>query len=100
MLLNRYELKVYQAGLKFVFYVAVKRVLKCDINFAHSLDKGLYVKFITKRIITEKDIENAFKNGAHSWEQLQQATKIGTVCGSCQEKAEDLLHGFEHIYGA
>ena len=52
VLLNRYELKVYQAGLKFVFYVAVKKVLKCDINFAHSLDKGLYVKFITKRIIT------------------------------------------------
>ena len=49
--------------------------------------------------ITEKDIENAFKNGAENWEQLQQATKIGTVCGGCKEKAVELLHGFEHIYG-
>ncbi|MCL2410720.1 MAG: iron-sulfur cluster assembly scaffold protein [Treponema sp.] len=49
--------------------------------------------------ITDKDIENAYQNGAHNWEQLQMATKIGTVCGGCREKAEELLHGFEHIYG-
>jgi nitrogen fixation NifU-like protein len=48
--------------------------------------------------ITDKDIEEAFHNGSHNWEQLQQATKIGTVCGSCKEKAEELLHGLEHIY--
>jgi nitrogen fixation NifU-like protein len=48
--------------------------------------------------LTEKDIEDAFKNGAKNWEQLQQTTKIGTVCGSCKIKAEDLLHGLEHIY--
>jgi len=49
--------------------------------------------------ITDKDIENAFQNGARSWEDLQQATKIGTVCGSCKEKAMELMHGLEHIYG-
>ena len=49
--------------------------------------------------ITEKDIETAFKNGARSMEQLQQATKLGTVCGSCKEEAAELLHGFEHLYG-
>jgi nitrogen fixation NifU-like protein len=49
--------------------------------------------------ITDKDIETAFQNGSRSWEALQQATKIGTACGSCKEKAMDLLHGFEHIYG-
>jgi nitrogen fixation NifU-like protein len=49
--------------------------------------------------ITDKDIENAFHNGARNWETLQQATKIGTVCGKCKGKALDLLHGFEHIYG-
>ena len=49
--------------------------------------------------ITDKDIENAFHNGARTWEALQQATKIGTVCGGCKNKAMDLLHGFEHIYG-
>ncbi|MCL2190937.1 MAG: iron-sulfur cluster assembly scaffold protein, partial [Treponema sp.] len=49
--------------------------------------------------ITDKDIENAFQNGAKSWEALQQATKIGTVCGLCKAKAVELLHGLEHIYG-
>jgi nitrogen fixation NifU-like protein len=49
--------------------------------------------------ITDKDIENAFQNGARNWEQLQQATKIGTVCGNCKEKALELLHEFSHIYG-
>jgi len=50
--------------------------------------------------ITDKDVEEAFHNGAHSWEALQQATKIGTVCGcgECQRKAEEILHGLEHIY--
>jgi nitrogen fixation NifU-like protein len=49
--------------------------------------------------ITDKDIENAFQHGARNWEDLQQATKIGTVCGSCKTKALELLHGLEHIYG-
>jgi len=49
--------------------------------------------------ITDKDIENAFQNGARNWEDLQQATKIGTVCGNCKEKAMEMLHGLEHIYG-
>ncbi len=49
--------------------------------------------------ITDKDIETAYQNGARSWDELQQATKIGTVCGGCKDKAMDLLHGFEHIYG-
>jgi nitrogen fixation NifU-like protein len=48
--------------------------------------------------ITDKDIETAFQNGARSWEDLQQATKIGTVCGSCKTKAMELLHGLGHIY--
>jgi len=50
--------------------------------------------------ITDKDIEAAFQSGAKNWEALQQATKIGTVCGSCKEKAMELLHGLEHIYGS
>ncbi len=49
--------------------------------------------------ITDKDLETAYQNGARSWEDLQQATKIGTVCGGCKGKAMELLHGFEHIYG-
>jgi len=49
--------------------------------------------------ITDKDIENAFQNGARTWEQLQQATKIGTVCGKCKDEAMELMHGLAHIYG-
>ena len=49
--------------------------------------------------ITDKDIEAAWKNGAHTWEQLQQATKIGTVCGNCKPKAMEILHQAEHLYG-
>ena len=49
--------------------------------------------------ITDKDIEKAFLAGSRSWEQLQQATKIGTGCGQCKDKAVEFLHGLEHIYG-
>lgn len=49
--------------------------------------------------ITDKDIENAFHQGARTWEALQQATKMGTVCGTCKDKALELLHEFAHIYG-
>jgi nitrogen fixation NifU-like protein len=49
--------------------------------------------------ITDKDIEKAFQQGARTWDSLQQATKIGTVCGGCKDKAMDLIHGFIHIYG-
>jgi nitrogen fixation NifU-like protein len=49
--------------------------------------------------ITDKDIEEAFKKGARTWEQLQAATKIGTGCGTCKDRALELLHEYTHIYG-
>ena len=49
--------------------------------------------------ITECDIEDAFKAGARTWEDLQAKTKIGTVCGGCKERALEKLHEFEHLYG-
>jgi nitrogen fixation NifU-like protein len=49
--------------------------------------------------ITDKDIETAWRNGARTWEALQAATKIGTVCGTCKDKALELLHEYEHLYG-
>jgi nitrogen fixation NifU-like protein len=49
--------------------------------------------------ITDKDLEDAYKNGARNWEDLQTATKIGTTCGGCKTKALELLHEFEHLYG-
>jgi NifU-like protein len=49
--------------------------------------------------ITDKDIEEAVKTGAKDWEGLQARTKIGTVCGKCKPKAEQLLHEYVHLYG-
>ncbi|GHV22350.1 iron-sulfur cluster assembly scaffold protein [Spirochaetia bacterium] len=49
--------------------------------------------------ITDKDIENAFKNGAKTWEDLQNATKAGSGCGECKEKCMEILHELNHIYG-
>ncbi|NLK46043.1 MAG: iron-sulfur cluster assembly scaffold protein [Treponema sp.] len=48
--------------------------------------------------ITDRDIEDAFKDGVKTWEDLQAKTKIGTVCGSCKERALEKLHEFEHLY--
>lgn len=56
MLLDRYETKLIQSGLKMVMYVAVRKILKCDIYFMHSLDKGLYCKIQSKKILTIDDI--------------------------------------------
>jgi nitrogen fixation NifU-like protein len=49
--------------------------------------------------VTDKDIEQAVKDGAHTYEELQYRTKLGTVCGQCKEKAEDLLHEYVHLFG-
>ena len=48
MLLDRYETKLIQSGLKMVMYVAVRKLFKCDVYFMHSLDKGLYCKIQSK----------------------------------------------------
>jgi nitrogen fixation NifU-like protein len=49
--------------------------------------------------ITDSDIETAVKNGARTWEDLQAATKIGTACGTCKDRAVSLLSEYAHIYG-
>ena len=49
--------------------------------------------------VTDKDIERAVREGARTWGDLQNKTKIGTVCGQCRKKAEELLHEYEHLYG-
>ncbi len=49
--------------------------------------------------VTDKDIERAVRDGAHTFEELQYRTKISTVCGQCRGKAEELLHEYVHLYG-
>jgi len=48
--------------------------------------------------VTDKDIEEAFKKGAHTWEAMQAATKIGTGCGECKDKVMEILHQLQHLY--
>lgn len=56
MLLDRYETKLIQSGLKMVMYVAVRKLFKCDIYYMHSLDKGLYCKIQSDNKLSIDDI--------------------------------------------
>ncbi|MCL1818426.1 MAG: iron-sulfur cluster assembly scaffold protein [Spirochaetaceae bacterium] len=49
--------------------------------------------------VTDKDIEKAVRDGARTWGDLQNRTKLGTACGGCRQKAEELLREYEHLYG-
>ena len=48
--------------------------------------------------ITDTEIENAVLEGARNYYQLQERTKIGTVCGKCKEKSIDLLEKYKTKY--
>lgn len=41
--------------------------------------------------VTAKDIVNAVKNGAKSFEEVQAITKVGTGCGNCVESNKALV---------
>ncbi|MCW8965131.1 MAG: iron-sulfur cluster assembly scaffold protein, partial [Candidatus Pacearchaeota archaeon] len=49
--------------------------------------------------VTDKDIDKAVKNGVKNFIELQQQTKISTVCGQCRQEAEEYLHQSIHLYG-
>ncbi|HOV37439.1 MAG TPA: iron-sulfur cluster assembly scaffold protein [Spirochaetales bacterium] len=49
--------------------------------------------------VTDKDIEQAVKEGARTYLDLQNKTKIGTVCGQCKEATLKLLEEYTHLYG-
>ena len=49
--------------------------------------------------ITDREIEQAVLDGARSFRELQERTKISTVCGECKPEAARLLQGYvkEHF---
>ena len=49
--------------------------------------------------VTDKDIEQAVKEGARTYLDLQNKTKIGTVCGQCKDETLKLLEEYVHLYG-
>ncbi|MEI6847654.1 MAG: iron-sulfur cluster assembly scaffold protein [Chlorobiaceae bacterium] len=48
--------------------------------------------------ITDHDIEDAVLEGARTYFELQERTKLGTVCGQCKDEAEALVEKFKHIH--
>jgi nitrogen fixation protein NifU and related proteins len=50
--------------------------------------------------ITDKEIEEAVLEGARTYFELQEKTKIGTVCGKCKEKSLELLEKYKQEHFA
>lgn len=44
--------------------------------------------------VTDHEIEHAVLEGARTYYELQERTKLGTVCGQCQEEAIKLLRAY------
>lgn len=42
--------------------------------------------------ITDEAIIDAIKNGAHTVEEVAEATGAGTVCGACQDEIANLIN--------
>ncbi|MDR3284599.1 MAG: iron-sulfur cluster assembly scaffold protein, partial [Treponema sp.] len=42
--------------------------------------------------VTDRDLEEAYRVGDRTWADLQARTKIGSGCGSCKERAMELMH--------
>lgn len=51
--------------------------------------------------VTDHEIEHAVLEGARTFYELQEMTKLGTVCGQCKEEAEELLRQYieKHFSG-
>ncbi len=48
--------------------------------------------------VTDHEIEEAVLEGARTYYELQEMTKVGTVCGQCKNNVEDLLANYVHIH--
>lgn len=51
------NIKVYQAGLKFILINAVKRLYGGEVIFHHSLDRGICASIISEKIIDEIEMK-------------------------------------------
>lgn len=41
--------------------------------------------------VTVQDIKDAIKNGAKSFEEVQEITQLGNACGACIDEAKTLV---------
>lgn len=44
--------------------------------------------------VTGNDIKTAVENGAATYEEVQEKTEAGTVCGACEEEIKSLIKEF------
>ncbi|MBF0478211.1 MAG: iron-sulfur cluster assembly scaffold protein [Candidatus Omnitrophica bacterium] len=44
--------------------------------------------------VTDHEIEDAVLEGARTYVELQEKTKLGTVCGQCKDEAIELMEGY------
>ncbi|MFH1645126.1 MAG: (2Fe-2S)-binding protein, partial [Candidatus Omnitrophota bacterium] len=49
--------------------------------------------------VTDREIEKAVLEGASDYAELQEKTKIGTVCGQCKEESIKLMKEYikQHV---
>ena len=41
--------------------------------------------------LTYGDIEDAFNNGADSYEKIVEVTSVGTICGICEDDVKEFI---------
>ena len=68
------------------YYIRHGMVDKVEKEKAHLVCKCMNV--------TDREIEQAVLDGARTFYQLQERTKISTVCGQCKDEATTLLHNY------
>lgn len=51
--------------------------------------------------VTDQEIEHAVLDGARTYLELQERTKLGTVCGQCKDNAIVLMQEYirKHVGG-
>ena len=50
------DTRAEKAALKFLFIIVAKEILKCEVQFCHSLDVGTRGKFLTKKKVTQEHL--------------------------------------------
>ncbi len=48
--------------------------------------------------VSDLDIEEAVLEGAREYHELQEHTKLGTVCGECKDEAVELMKHYVHLH--
>lgn len=60
-------------------------------NYKKYVIWGIIMYICICNAVTEKDIKNEIKSGACTLKDLCSRLKVGNVCGSCSQDAENIL---------